>query len=191
LTSHLIGFNRPEGVEREKHDFYATSPKAISPLLKLLGWQYGGKFIFENSCGHGHLSKSLIQHGHTVISTDLVDRGYGASGVDFLKPSIYDTMPFDGIIMNPPYKHALEFIEKSLTIAPTVCAFLRLSFLESEGRYEFFQRRPPSIVGVFSDRVPSAKNADFEKYSGSTVAYAWFIWQGTSTGDPVIKWLRL
>jgi hypothetical protein len=32
----------------------------------------------------GSISEVLIEHGHDVISTDLVDRGYGTGGVDFL-----------------------------------------------------------------------------------------------------------
>lgn len=184
------GLNRPDGVEREEHDFYATHPNAIIPLMKLLEWSDNApKLVWENSCGQGHLSKMLEVYGHKVISTDLIDRGYGVPGVDFLKPNFYDTLPYDAIIMNPPYKYAQEFLEKSLNIAPTVCVFLRLTFLESAKRVEFFRRHPPKIVAVFSKRIPCSKNAEFGEKESSSVAYAWFIWQRDFKGEPVIKWI--
>jgi hypothetical protein len=33
--------------------------------------------IWEPACGDGAMSRELAAAGHTVISTDLVDRGYG------------------------------------------------------------------------------------------------------------------
>lgn len=176
---------------RHPDDFYATDPRAVAPLLAALGWQWGGLTLWENSCGMGHLSRPLAAAGHTVISTDLVDRGYGIGGVDFLEPSIFDTFRYDGIVMNPPFKHAQKFIEKSLTIAPVVCAFLRLAFLESQGRYDFFKSNPPWKVLVFSDRVPSAINADFENVGAGKTPYCWIIWTGGHVGQTMMEWVRL
>jgi len=186
---HLPGLHRKPGDEREPHDFYATHPSAIPPLLTLLGWENGGKVIRENSCGQGHLSKALEAAGHTVISTDLIDRGYGVTGVDFLKPHWTDDIPVDAVVMNPPYKHALEFVSKSLELAPVVCAFLRLTWLESRRRRPFFDANPPRYVAVFSDRVPSCKGGDFENIGGSAVCYAWFVWERGYTGDTVVRWI--
>lgn len=42
----MHGLHRKEGEEREENDFYATHPAAIPPLLKVLGWENGGKFIW-------------------------------------------------------------------------------------------------------------------------------------------------
>lgn len=178
-----------QGQEREENDFYATHPSAVEPLLKLLNWENGGKLIWENSCGQGHLTLPLQDHGHKVVSTDLIDRGFGIHGVDFLKPNVFETIPFDAVIMNPPYKHALDFVKKSLIVAPVVCAFLRINFLESEGRYRWFQENPPKIVAVFSYRIKSSKSAEFKKGESSATLFAWFIWEQGFKGDPVIKWI--
>lgn len=68
--------------ERGDHDYYATSPLA----LELFSPHYPiAHKVFEPSCGEGHLSKWLVGHGHDVLSTDLVDRGYGFGGIDFFK----------------------------------------------------------------------------------------------------------
>lgn len=187
--SHIVGLHRHNGEDREKEDFYATHPDAIPPLLKLLGWQNGGKVIRENSCGMGHLCRPMEAAGHTVVASDLIDRGYGITGVNFLEPSWLDGLKYDAVIMNPPYKLALSFVEKSLTLAPVVCAFLRLTWLESDQRRTFFERYPPHTVAVFSDRMASAKNADFERYKGGSVAYAWFIWQRGYVDRPGIVWI--
>lgn len=186
-NKHIIGLHRPPGVERQPDDFYATHSSAIPPLLKLLGWEHGGKLIWENSCGQGHLSRPLIEAGHTVISTDLIDRGFGIPGVDFLRPSLLDGVPFDAIIMNPPYKLDLEFVEKSLRIAPVVCAFFPLRWLASVKRADLYENTPPSMVAVNIKRVPCSKNGLFGKNESSTVDTAWFIWERGFTGDPVVK----
>ncbi|MAK38193.1 MAG: hypothetical protein CMC15_18685 [Flavobacteriaceae bacterium] len=187
----MIGLHRSDGSERQKNDFYATGCEAVHPLMEFLNWEDGGKLIWENSCGQGHLSLPLQAYGHKVISTDLIDRGFGIGGVDFLKPSPFDHMPYDAIIMNPPYKNKKpqKFVEKALTISNLVCAFLRIQFLESTGRIEFYKKTPPKYVLIFSWRCRSSKNAKFHKDEKSTQCYAWFIWEKGYSGDPIIKFI--
>jgi hypothetical protein len=56
--------------------------------------------IWEPACGDGAISKVLETAGYRVVSTDLIDRGYGAGGHNFLK----STKPLaKNIITNPPY----------------------------------------------------------------------------------------
>jgi len=174
--------------EREPNDFYATHPSAIPPLLEVLDWRKPQK-IWENSCGTGCLSKPLINAGHFVTSTDLIDRGFGTGGIDFLEPSWLDHEQWDAVIMNPPYKHAQEFVEKSLTLAPVVCAFLRLAFLESSGRKVFFDTTPLETVAVFRKRIPYSKEGKFDDFKSHPVAYAWFIWRRGCQSSPIIRWI--
>lgn len=174
--------------DREPNDFYATHPSAIPPLLNILQLPKGS-LIWENSCGEGHLCKPLIEAGHHVIATDLMNRGFGIGGIDFLQPSWFDQNTYNAIIMNPPYKHAEAFIRKSLMICTTVCAFLKLTFLESDTRREFFKQYPPEIVAVFCSRVPCAMNGRFEDYKSHPVCYAWFIWRNNNQNPPQILWI--
>lgn len=61
--------------------------------------------IWECSAGQGHLSERLTELGYEVRSTDLIDRGYGEGGIDFLQT----TEMWDGdILTNPPYKYAIK-----------------------------------------------------------------------------------
>lgn len=87
--------------DREENDFYATEPKALELLCDL---ETFSPTVWECACGQGHLSEVLKSRGYKVISSDLIDRGYGYSDVDFLQ----STKQFDGdIITNPPYKFAI------------------------------------------------------------------------------------
>lgn len=185
----LKGINRPAGVERQPEDFYATDPAALPPLLKVLGheWESGGKLILEPACGQGHLSQVLELYGHQVISTDLVYRGYGVGDVDFLESNpLFDTVQYDAVITNPPFKYALQFVEKSLTLAPLVCMFLRIQFLESERRDKFFEKYPPRYVAVFRKRARTSKDAKFPEGESSATCHAWFIWERGYKGNPEI-----
>ena len=67
---------------RVKNDFYETPPNATQLLLDNETFD---KTIWECSCGKGAISKVLISNGYETINDDLVDRGYGNTGLDFLK----------------------------------------------------------------------------------------------------------
>lgn len=182
----MAGIHRKQGVERQPEDFYATDPAAIPPLFKLLGAEYesGGKLILEPAAGQGHLSQIMELYGHQVISTDLVDRGYGVGGIDFLTDNVYDSLSYDAVITNPPFKHATQFVEKALKIAPLVCMLLRLAFVESERRDKFFEKYPPRYVAVFRRRVRTSKDGLFPEGESSAVCHAWFIWERGYKGNP-------
>lgn len=174
--------------ERERDDFYATDPKAVDCLLQ--GGAELNKNIWECCCGQGHLAERLKEHGYNVKATDLIDRGYGTGGVDFLQ----QTEVFDGdILTNPPYKYATEFCYKALELVNDgnkVFMFLRLQFLEGKSRYELFQKYNPKCVYISSSRLNCAKGGDFKKYKASAICYAWFEFQKGYKGITQLKWIN-
>lgn len=185
-----LGASNHTEEERESNDYYATEPKAVELLLDL---ETFAPNVWECACGEGHLSEVLMSRGYTVISSDLIDRGYGYAGVDFLQ----STRSFDGdIITNPPYKFAKEFVEHALEIVTDehkVAMFLKVQFLEGKARGELFKKHPPKVIYVASSRLLCAKNGEFEKMrqgGGSAVAYAWFIWEKGYKGDTVVRWFN-
>ena len=178
--------------EREQHDYYATDPIAIDVLIND-GESEINHNVWECACGEGHLAKRLSDYGYNVTATDLIDRGFGTGGVNFLETNTI----FNGdIVTNPPYKYAVKFIEHALEIIPTgnkVFMFLKLQFLEGKSRKELFKKYPPKCIYVSSSRILCAKNGDFEgmkKSGGSAVAYAWYEWEKGYIGDTVIKWVN-
>lgn len=187
-----LGASNHTDKEREQDDFYATSPIAIDVLLNDGGVELSPK-IWECAAGQGHLSEKLKEYGYEVYSTDLVYRGYGKGGIDFLKQSeIWD----GDIITNPPYKYSLDFIKHGLSIIPNgrrVFMFLKLQFLEGKARRELFNTGCLKTVYVSSSRILCAKNADFDGMragGGSAVAYAWFEFEKGYIGDTVVKWIN-
>ena len=181
-----LGASNHSAEERAGYDFYATDPRMAEELCKHVELVN----VWECACGAGHLAKVFERYGLLGRATDIVDRGYGESGVDFL----LQTEQWNGdIVTNPPYKYAREFVEHALRLVRNgslVCMFLKLTFLEGQGRRGFFERYPPSNVIVSVKRVQCAKNGDFEKYplTVSAAAYAWFIWQKGYKGEPILSW---
>jgi hypothetical protein len=175
----------PDPENREKNDFYPTPPIATEKLLSVE--RFEGP-IWECACGDGAISKVLEKHGHTVISTDLIDRGFGSSCVDFLM----ERQPrAPNIITNPPFKFAHQFVEKSLALTTgKVAMLLRLAWLEGKNRKFLFEASPLSKVWVFSERLPFFRNSNQKIASGGgLIAFAWFIWDHQYNGDPRLGWL--
>lgn len=145
-TFVTLGASNHTDKERESNDFYATDPIAIDKLIaawKILPFHR----IWECACGTGCLSERLKRFGYDVISSDIVDRGYGEVK-DFLHEA---KMPDDCqcILTNPPYKYASEFIKHSLELLPDggLCImFLKTTFLEGQKRFdEIFSVTPPTL----------------------------------------------
>lgn len=175
---------------RVEHDFYATDPIAVIGLCER---EIFSRNVWECACGKGHISEVLKMHGYVVRSTDLVDRGYGIGGVDFLNT----TESFNGdIITNPPYKFAIEFVEKAIetiTDGHKVAMLLRLNFLEGKRRRILFDKYPPARVYVASGRINCCRNGDFSdenKKNSGAVAHAWFIWEKPNRGRTELKWFN-
>ena len=186
--------------EREENDYYATHPSAVEWLCELETFSHK---IWEPCCGEGHISKVLKEHGYDVKSTDLIDRGYGEGGVDFLKTT--EIVDCD-IITNPPYSMAQEMVEHAMEIITPghkVAMFLKLTFLESDGRKELFHKYPAKKIWVSSNRILCGKNGDFwqrdnegnikynkktgePKLLSSAACYAWFIFEKGYNGPMIV-----
>ena len=188
-TYAVLGASNHSLEERAENDFYATPPEAIDYLLNDGGAILSHK-VWECACGKGHLSKRLEELGYEVRSTDLVDRGYGRGGVNFL--NVHEHWDFD-IITNPPYKFAAQFVEHALDIVEPgsrIYMFLKLQFLEGKARRKLFERKELETVYVSSSRINCARNGEFDNSDGSAVAYCWFCWCKGFNGWPTIKWIN-
>ena len=180
-----LGASNHSDTEREVNDFYATDPKAAEWLIKLEELDYN---IWEPAVGQGHLAQVFTENGFEVKATDLIDRGYGIGGVDFLQC----TEVFHGdIVTNPPYSSAQEFVEHALELVPEgnkVCMFLKVQFLEGKSRKKLFEENPPKRVWVSSSRIACIKNGT--EVCSAIQAYAWYVWEKGYHGDTVLKWFN-
>mgnify|MGYP003109821110 CR=1 FL=1 len=177
-TLSYVGHNKNN--DRFENDFYATPLDAIEDLIKYE--KFDGK-ILECSCGDGAISDPLIKAGYDVYSSDLIDRGYGETGVDFLK----STKQVDNIITNPPFNLATEFTLHGLNLINKKMALLcKLSFLEGKKRASvLFNQNKLKKVLIFSRRLGFKKNDK----KGGLMAFAWFIYDVNYNGKPTIDWI--
>lgn len=186
-----LGASNHTDKEREPNDFYATDPIAIDKLVVSIGFIQS--VVWECACGTGCLSERLKQYCRGVVSTDVIDRGYGQVQDFLLAKEIPEGCSC--IITNPPYKLATEFILHALSLLPDggrCIMFLKTTFLEGEKRHRIlFSKYPPQRILQFSKRVLCAKNAEFQKMCkvGSAVSYAWFVWEKGYKGETTITWI--
>ena len=90
---HLSGYGR------KGCDFYATPTWVTEALLQHVHFRAP---IWEPCCGDGTMSKALSARGYHVTSTDLIQRGFGKAGVDFLECGEVPA-GCGAIVTNPPY----------------------------------------------------------------------------------------
>ena len=180
----IVGSSRRHG-ERQIRDFYPTPPEATQALLDREKFNGG---IWECACGNGAMADVLKSNGYKVECSDIHDYLYSNTVVvDFMKTNSVR----DNIVTNPPFKYALEFVEKAKVSANyKISMFLKTVFLESARRYPMFQDKsfPLKCMYQFSKRVPIYKNGITMKNSG-LVAYAWFVWDKDYEGKPYVEWI--
>lgn len=175
-------------IDSQVNDYYATDPKAIDELLRFENFNHN---ILEPCVGGGHLANRLEEYGYSVKAFDIVDRGYPNT---IIKNALdIEENSFD-IVTNHPYRNAKEIIEHLIEVSDKgvkIAFFLKLTFLESVKRYEFFKKYPPKRIYVFSYRINCARNGDFEKYKNDkAVAYCWYIWEVGNYGKTYIDWIN-
>jgi hypothetical protein len=171
---------------RDRNDFYVTPESATEALLRVE--QFTGK-IWEPASGDGAIAKVLQRHGHDVLATDLVQRGFvGAEArIDFLMEWF---LLAPNIITNPPFKMCQEFAEHALDLGcDRLALLLRLAFLEGKSRRKFFDERPPARVWVFSERVTMWRRGVANAHAKGMVPFCWIVWDKGFTGRPTVGWV--
>jgi hypothetical protein len=165
-------------------DFYPTPAWATHALID--NEKFEGD-IWESACGNGAMSLVLEQTNQLVLSSDLYDRGYGETGINFLE----ERRRVANIVTNPPFNSAEGFVRSGLDSAQKKFALLlRLAFLEGANRQRtIFAKTPPSRVWVFSERITFYPTGAVRKGSGTT-AYAWFVWDKSACNKTELKWFK-
>lgn len=169
----LVGYERTRatmsatnrGAKRNERDFYPTPDYTIDTLLDCLFIPEWIRFL-EPCRGNGAI--------YNKVKTDFKFWAELREGVDYLDTPFEDV---DLIITNPPFSLAQEFLDKSLEEGKTVCYLLRLNFLGSQKRHEWWQGRTPDKLIVLSRR-PS-----FTGKGTDATEYAWFVWDALGMSD--------
>lgn len=184
-NASYVTANTHDPVNRHPEDYYPTHPGATRALLAVE--KFVGR-IWEPACGEGDMSRVLEEAGYDVLSTDLIDRGYGQGDRDFLMEW---TPLAPNIVTNPPFKWAIEFTDRALQLTTgKVCLFLRLAFLEGVERGKWFPTAPLARIWIMSRRVPMQRGRLSEEGDGhGVIAFAWFVFEHGHVGPPTIGWL--
>lgn len=179
--------------KRNKNDYYQTPYSMTKQLLEVENFE--GK-ILEPSCGAGAIVKVLRDHKKSVDYCDL-NNDFSLTGIfkDF-KDFINDDFDrYDNIITNPPFSLAKEFILKAKQIANNkIAMLLPLNYLHGVARYNEIYKDttfPLKAVYVFC-RYGLLEDTIREDgtYKAGMMVYAWYIWDKSYKGEPVIRWLN-
>lgn len=156
--------------DRQKDDFYPSTPECTTSFLNLERDHLRGKKILEPSCGDGAISKLLEADGFEVVSTDLVYRGYGTGGVDFLWTMETDC---DAIVTNPPFNIADKFILHALETLEVkyLALLLKGTYWHAKRRSLLFEKHPPAVV------YPMTWRPDFLNRGAPTMDFMWTVWR--------------
>lgn len=181
----------PNDGERGAYDLYVTDPKAAEWLLRIEDFPKDLP-IWECASGLNHLADVFKSAGYKVRTSDLIKRLPDTEQLDFL--NCREVLWHGSIVTNPPYKFALEFVYKALSLLPVGCKlamFLRLLFLEGRERRELFEKYPPVRVWVSSSRIRCLKDNDSASVGKSgAMAFAWFVWEKGYKGETVVRWFN-
>ncbi len=161
------------GAKRKKNDTYATPVETIEILLPYIAFGKV-KTILEPCIGkQDRIRKTVNKY---IKKRGLKPRQWRWAeierGRDYLE---MDFPRSDLCITNPPFSLAQGFIEKALGDARTVAYLLRLNYLGSKKRKDFWNSNPPDYLFPLSSRPKFVKNKDGVLGSDAT-EYAWFVW---------------
>ena len=173
--SLLPGKKRAEVKQRRvKDDWYTENRWAVEQLFGQM--RFTGP-IHDPACGKGRIVIAAQRAGYEATGSDLIDRGFGETGVDFLA----DNRPRTTLVFNAPYKQNEEFIAHALEVAShAVVAIVRIPFLCGQERFwELYQPCPPSLVLTCSQLINMPPGGIGAPEEGGTADYVWLIWSRT------------
>jgi len=178
----------------EGRDLYTTEPADIERFLlaaKRDNLEIPNP-IWEPAAGLGDISKTLIQYGHEVYSTDIYgynDDDIEIPPVDFLSCNNLEKIKYKTIFTNPPFNAQEDFLLYALSFGVDVVFFVRLSFLSSRGRYRIYEKYRPSYVYIYTGRARCYKDGDVDQ-NQSMIDYCIMIWKPPYEAETITRWIE-
>lgn len=180
--------NRHNAEKRHIADYYVTPVKDIITFLGALDEEVSldiwDKTILD-PCSGGDPSHDMSYPKALMEYYAIPDDWSGIKTIDIREDSLAETKcnyietkldykPFL-IISNPPFNQAMEFIKKALDDVENggyVAMLLRLNFLETKARKDFFDNYMPTWIFVHHKRM------SFTDAGGTdSVAYCHMVWK--------------
>lgn len=167
------------GTIRQVNDHYDTPAYTIQSLLD----NHMIVYPVLEPCA-GNLAIANMLKTDMVYTNDINPDSPAATKLDYLQYNENWDCKYRTIITNPPFNIALDIIKKAMVDVVDngeVIMLLRLNFLGSQKRHDFWQEYPPKIIYVLS------KRPKFINGKSDSVEYGWFVWQKGYTGDTKLK----
>ena len=189
-ASSTAGEGRPTGNSRDhlnahRDGWHPTPPRGTRALLSRESFH---GTIWECACGDGAISRVLDAVGHTVISTDLFDRGCGRGDHDFLADH---TTAADHIITNPPYSppvglaaHGLFRMRSPASgLGGTVCMLLPINWEAAQSHLMAKCCRKYT----FSRRLAMHRGGYTGKKGSPQLNVAWYVFSNEHSGGAITE----
>jgi hypothetical protein len=181
--------SRASGRVADPHSFWPTPQDCTVALLRFLAVHEPEAMdearrtgVWEPACGDGAIGRVLEAMGLPVTATDLVARGYGRGGVDFLSAAAPPGPRV--LITNPPFgdrgEDILAFIGRARQLRGYMLWALLVpsGFWHAAGRRALFEAWPPSWELKLTWRP------DFTAGGNPTKLLCWYVWSTASQSGP-------
>lgn len=171
-----------DGSKRRDDDFYPTPPDATVALVRRYA-EYIPSTVWEPSCGDGAMARVMrrLMPDRRILATDLVHRGYGMGGLNFLRvPALPDRA---AIITNPPFNLADNFITHAHELgSPFVALLLKMQFWNARKRVALWHKHTPKAVHPITWRV------DWTGQGAATMDLMWCVWGDVPmSNEPLVR----
>jgi len=184
--------------KRRKHEFYETPLLATLGLIQAERRHLSDLVAWECATGKDALARPLRSICEAVYTSDLIERlpprpnhfpnvdflGYYDDNADNLMKSIRIAHHGSriGIVTNPPFKYAIDFIDRALNHyqADYLALFLKSTFFHADSRANVFETLGPTV------RYDLTWRCDFTGEGKPTMEGTWFVWDRAR--GPLKQW---
>lgn len=168
------------GTIRQVNDHYDTPAYTTMALLD----NHIIKYPVLEPCA-GNMAIINLLNSANVCTNDINPGSPAVTNLDYLDTSYTGWVnQYKTIITNPPFNLALDIIKKAMgdvVDGGQVIMLLRVNFLGSQKRYDFWQKYPPKIIYVLSRRPKFINN------KSDSIEYAWFVWEKGCQDPTILK----
>jgi len=180
---------------RSDDDWY-IEPEWVS--ARLFGVEHFEGAVWDPACGSGRICESARAAGHTIMYSDIVDRGY--RGLDLplvVRDFIEMETQADNIVSNPPFDIALEFTVKALASARRKVAIVFPTARLNAARW--LQDTPLRRVWLLTPRPSMGPGTcvttgiwpeGTKPNQGGKMDFCWLVFERGHVGEPSIGWLH-
>jgi hypothetical protein len=174
---------------REAHEHYVEPEWCSRRLIEDEGFEGA---IWDPACGFGTICESARKAGHTIVYSDLCDRGYDPFNMKVIRDFLdCDGKKVENIISNPPFNIADKFALHALTLALHKVAMVFPTARLNAAHW--LKGTPLRRVWMMTPRPsmpPGYVIAAGEKPGGGKMDYCWLVWEQGYVGPAEICWLR-